>query len=821
MTDTEIFVIDAHDLTTGSVVIVGLTIDLIKIILVVEKVFKHSYIILNNSSNVTDHSFICAQLYSKYNISVSPSQLKLTKRKLLDRETMVIYDNDFDCLRVRYLKQNQDTVYTPYSQNPTSLFRSVVGGNASNIEELFLRRGLGGWVTVRAKVVNKLTVVVENDKCITENKSKLAIPSEKRIATISLYCKDGRFYVYGSDTFERIFETEADCLTFLKRTNAVFVLVYRLRSLPISISSLKCVSFIDIYTFLIEFYPKLDDYSISTVSGETDGAKQARWIFHKTVEMDLISLLLKMKALTSLPISHLRNRTERVEWLLIKQMRSLPVKCVFNDVYQKHFQDHGTYVAGLVLDPKIGIYDNDRVSVLDFTSMYPSVCVELNICWSRNGLVIASLMKKLISQRKYVNDNPHEFECPKSEALALKLLANIIYGTLGFQQSRFYTLRLAEKIAQRGRDILSKTVEVVSLTHRDVSIIYGDTDSVMVCCDNSKDRARIIAEEINAAHVSAIHLKYENTYKRLILFGKKRYAAINSDNDSIEIKGLDCKKRGFSLASRTLCMSLTKLILEKKDVTFSDAKDVLDAAISNLRESVLRDTEQFVITKKLSRPAGAYKDTRGLYHVKAALVAIDNGQVYGSGDFVRYIMGVDGIVYPEVLFNVAVPDVEWYIAQMNSVADRIMTILPGYHITQLLPQIVHHPRLHTPCKSLLENPVTLKCICCNGLFDHFGMSKMRADAQKCSLEEHEHLSLLDLSPLTFYNRCPHCNVLLTNASITVHCMNNNSKIAYYLSCDIAYILSQYRCSICRNTSIEFLKKYSDIIREYKNITIHC
>jgi DNA polymerase alpha subunit A len=126
-------------------------------------------------------------------------------------------------------------------------------------------------------------------------------------------------------------------------------------------------------------------------------------------------------------------------------------------------------------------------------------------------LDIAALMKKLISKRKYVNDNPHEFECPKSEALALKLLANIIYGTLGFQQSRLYTLRLAERIAQRGRDILSKTVEVVGLTHRDVSIIYGDTDSVMVCCDNSKDRAKVIAEEINAAHVSAIHLKYENT----------------------------------------------------------------------------------------------------------------------------------------------------------------------------------------------------------------------------------------------------------------------------------------------------------------------
>lgn len=60
-----------------------------------------------------------------------------------------------------------------------------------------------------------------------------------------------------------------------------------------------------------------------------------------------------------------------------------------------------------------------------------------------------------------------------------KLVANSIYGCLGFSISRFYSKHLAALITRMGRQALLRAKDIVSVTGG-VKVIYGDTDSLMI-----------------------------------------------------------------------------------------------------------------------------------------------------------------------------------------------------------------------------------------------------------------------------------------------------------------------------------------------------
>jgi len=310
------------------------------------------------------------------------------------------------------------------------------------------------------------------------------------------------------------------------------------------------------------------------------------------------------------------------------------------------------YAGGLVLEPKKGLYER-YVLLLDFNSLYPSIIQEYNICFttverstttgvpalpepSEERALLPRVIGALVQRRRRVKDMiKGERDATKREQLnirqqALKLLANSMYGCLGFSNSRFYAKPLAELITSQGREILQSTVDLVQGT-MGKEVIYGDTDSIMVNTD-SETLADVIAlgqaikKEVNKRY-RLLEIEMDGVLKCMLLLKKKKYAAVKverapdgSQIETVEAKGLDMVRRDWCpLAKQASQFALDRILsCEPREGVVSAIHDHL-AALAEAVNAGQVPTNKFVITKQLTKRPEDYPDAKNQPHVQVAL----------------------------------------------------------------------------------------------------------------------------------------------------------------------------------------------------------
>lgn len=237
----------------------------------------------------------------------------------------------------------------------------------------------------------------------------------------------------------------------------------------------------------------------------------------------------------------------------------------------------------LVMEPLSNFYTSP-VLVLDFQSLYPSVMIAYNYCYSTclgrvrdwrgrnkmgfieldtpprllkllenqvnispNGIVyvkpeirqslLAKMLIELIETRSMVKggmkeakDDKRFFRLLNNRQLALKLIANVTFGyTSASFSGRMPCSDIGDSIVQSGREILEKSIAFIhSVEKWGAEVVYGDTDSLFV---NLKGRSREEAFKIGREIVSAvtdtlprpIKLQFQKVYHPCVLLAKKRY----------------------------------------------------------------------------------------------------------------------------------------------------------------------------------------------------------------------------------------------------------------------------------------------------------
>ncbi|KAF2275919.1 uncharacterized protein EI97DRAFT_419601 [Westerdykella ornata] len=255
----------------------------------------------------------------------------------------------------------------------------------------------------------------------------------------------------------------------------------------------------------------------------------------------------------------------------------------------------------LVMEPQSDFYTSP-VLVLDFQSLYPSVMIAYNYCYSTclgrivswrgrnkmgfmdfkrepqllelvkdyiniapNGMMYVkpemrkSLLAKMLSElletrvmvksgMKMDKDDKALQQLLNNRQLALKLLANVTYGyTSASFSGRMPCSEIADSIVQTGRETLEKAIAMIhSVEKWGAEVVYGDTDSLFIHLKGrTREQAFAIGEEIAEAVTKAnprpIKLKFEKVYHPCVLLAKKRYVGFKYESRSQTEPDFDAK----------------------------------------------------------------------------------------------------------------------------------------------------------------------------------------------------------------------------------------------------------------------------------------
>ncbi|EKM50078.1 uncharacterized protein PHACADRAFT_213841 [Phanerochaete carnosa HHB-10118-sp] len=328
------------------------------------------------------------------------------------------------------------------------------------------------------------------------------------------------------------------------------------------------------------------------------------------------------------------------------------------------------YKGGLVFEPKRGLWDK-FILVMDFNSLYPSIIQEYNIDFTtvepvededgedkipevpNQGTeqgVLPRLIATLVNRRRQVKSLMKDRKATQAQLLqwdikqmALKLTANSMYGCLGFEYSRFYARPLAALTTFKGREILTHTRELAESLQLDV--VYGDTDSVFV---NSNVTELAEALKISAEFKKAVNDRYklleidlDGVFQRLLLLQKKKYAAVKVEDGtrtSVEVKGLDMKRREYCALSKNVSQYVLEQILsgEATETVVENVHEYLSTMSGDVRAGKVK-LDEFIIFKRLGKNPEDYPDAKSQPHVQVALRMKAKGSAARSGDVIPYI----------------------------------------------------------------------------------------------------------------------------------------------------------------------------------------
>ncbi|VDM34153.1 unnamed protein product, partial [Hydatigera taeniaeformis] len=402
----------------------------------------------------------------------------------------------------------------------------------------------------------------------------------------------------------------------------------------------------------------------------------------------------EMARVTGVPMAYLLKRGQQVK-VISQLLRKSKENGLLLPTHRSGQGDE--YVGGTVIEPQRGFY-NEPIATLDFSSLYPSIMVAHNLCYttllkpediSASGGIVhllatynlgpddyirtptgAYFVKKHIrkgllpcvleqlleartkAKREMVAENDNfRRQVLDGRQLALKVSANSVYGFTGAQVGKLPCLELSSSISGFGREMIEETKRLLEEEFTikngyksDAKVIYGDTDSVMCkfgvsTVEEAMALARKGAEYISGKFLKPIKLDFEKVYFPYLLINKKRYAGLYftkpDKHDKMDCKGIETVRRDNCPLVANLVNACLQRILIDRDP--SAAIRHAQRTISDLLCNRI-DIAQLVISKELTKTDEEYAGKQAHVELANKIRKRDPGSAPQLGDRVPYVI---------------------------------------------------------------------------------------------------------------------------------------------------------------------------------------
>jgi len=345
------------------------------------------------------------------------------------------------------------------------------------------------------------------------------------------------------------------------------------------------------------------------------------------------------------------------------------------------------------------------VVVLDFKSMYPSLIIANNICFTtlaKDGEIVApsgarylaperrkgllpTILSGLMAQRDDIKKQMKAAKDDKERAYlnglqaAVKVVMNTFYGVFASSFYRFTDKSIGASITAFARANITGIIK--TLEDEGHPVIYGDTDSVFVLSPHPNLEESVAFGKAQAERFSkgGKTLEFEKLMEPLFSHGKKkRYVGRivwPDKQEELLVRGYEIRRSdSFDLQSQMLTQLFEKILDEQNEAALALVK----GTIQDTMEGKVDPAE--LVISRTCRGLEAYESPDRMANVQAAKKLIALGYNFIPGMKVSWIV-TDGDHTPQQVEPyvsgapfTAKPDYKYYAERLAQMASRVTEV---------------------------------------------------------------------------------------------------------------------------------------------------